>query len=403
MIRLLHIADIHIGTKFVSRKEEVRKILKKSVMKAFQNAIDFAIEERVDGVIIAGDLFDSGEIPFHGEAGFIAMMERLEDARIHVFYTSGNHDPYQGSTLYEKLKKYTYIHPFYNKVAETIDIISQSGQAYKVISAGHDGPAISDNIIKTFPIKSGHDIHIGIGHTMVSAVNGTVDHGNYMPCSLEDLKSKKYDYFALGHIHKAMELDEEGRIRYAGNIQGRHINETGEKGGWLIKLENGDIDSTFVPFHQVEWQEITVNLSANDDTTYALQERIKEGLFIHLSKGRQFIVRINLEGQTPLYNRIDDEAISELEEFVESLGPILDVTVKTRKLQPLVDREELKIGEHFLGAFLSDFDEDVTQFKTYLRDVTFISDKAKKDKKSFVDEILATLDDSLIQKIKKQV
>lgn len=59
MIRLLHIADIHIGTKFAGRKESVRKQLKKSVMLAFRRSIDYAIQMKVDGVIIAGDLFDA--------------------------------------------------------------------------------------------------------------------------------------------------------------------------------------------------------------------------------------------------------------------------------------------------------------------------------------------------------
>lgn len=405
MIRLLHIADIHIGTKFVSKRESVRKVLKKSVLNAFQKSIEFAIREDLDGVLIAGDLFDGGKIPFHGEVGFLKMMSSLENAGIHAFYTTGNHDPYQANDFFESLKKYQFIHPFYSREAQTIEVTSKSGATYTVVSAGHDSPAVAENIIKSFPVKEKNKTYIGIGHTMVASVNESVDHGNYMPCSLEDLKSKQYDYFALGHIHKTMALDEEGRIRYAGNIQGRHINETGPKGGWLIELDDQRFKSSFVPFHEVEWQQLTVTLKPEDETMYDVMQRIKVALQTEQSESVvKKIYRLYLNGETSLYDRLQsEESIEELEESIEALDHVLAVTVKSNGISPLVDREELKQGEHFLGSFLNEFDRDKDQFKQYLSDIPYISDRAKNNRSQFIEETLETLDDALIQKMKKQV
>jgi DNA repair exonuclease SbcCD nuclease subunit len=293
------------------------------------------------------------------------MVERLEHAGIHTFYTTGNHDPYQDNEFFKSLQDYRFIHPFYNRTPETIEVEAKSGQVYTVVSAGHDHPAVDENVIKNFPQKEGHKTFIGIGHTMVAAVQGSVDHGNYMPCSLEELRSKNYDYFALGHIHKAMALDEEGRIRYAGNIQGRHINETGPKGGWLIELDQERFKSTFVPFHDVEWQQVTIELRTSDETMYDILQKIKVTLDqVAPITGVKSIYRIHLSGETPLYDRLQlEESIEELEESIEAFEGVLEAKVKVGGISPVINREELKQGEHFLGSFLKDFDEDRDQFK----------------------------------------
>lgn len=402
MIKLLHLSDIHIGTKFVNKKETVRKILKKAVMNAFQRSIEFAISEEVDGVLIAGDLFDGGKVPFHGEEGFFRMMSRLEEAKINTFYTTGNHDPYQNNQLFERLKRYEFIHPFYQPVPESLTVTSQKGEAYTVVSAGHDGPKISENIIKKFPIKNTDIPWIGIGHTMVSTINGAVDHGNYMPCSLEDIVNKNYDYFALGHIHKTMTLGSEERVRYAGNIQGRHYKETGEKGGWLIEIDGESIHSTFIPFQEVLWQEEVITLSEDDETMYDVTQTIERQLVQKLDGQAKWIGRLHLEGETPLHYRLrEHDVIEELEEnLVERLNA-LDITIKSSHLKAVIDREELKLGDHFLGAFLKDLQEHPEKIKAYTSEIAFISEKGRKKSETFVNEALESIDEALIRKMKK--
>ncbi|MBN2899954.1 MAG: metallophosphoesterase, partial [Clostridia bacterium] len=367
--------------------------------------IDFAIRESVDGVVIAGDLFDGCQIPFHGEAGVLNMIEKLEESGIHLFYTTGNHDPYQQNGFFEALGRYPHVHLFHSRLPEVVKVTTRTGENFAVVSAGHDGPAVKENVIKHFPPKETGMVFVGIGHTMVASVAGSVDHANYMPCSLEDLKSKNYDYFALGHIHKAMALDDEGRIRYAGNIQGRHINETGEKGGWLIEIDEKRFKSEFVPFHDVVWHQMTVELTAQEETMYDLSRKLKESLLEDMSgSSGQKIYRIHLTGETPLYQRLQsEENIEELEESLQSIDGILEARVKTGNLQPVVDREELKQGEHFLGAFLTAYDQNRLPLEATLSAADFISDKAVKDRKTFIDDTLDQLDDMLIRRMKKQV
>lgn len=402
MIKLLHIADIHIGTKFVNKKESVRRILKKAVMNAFQRSIEFAITEKVDGVLIAGDLFDGGQVPFHGEEGFIRMMTRLEEAKINTFYSTGNHDPYQNNQLFERLRSFDYIHPFYKPVPEVVSVKSQNGESYTVVSAGHDGPKISENVIKNFPVKNTNEPWIGIGHTMVSSINGSVDHGNYMPCSLQDILSKEYDYFALGHIHKTMTLDSEERVRYAGNIQGRHYKETGLKGGWLLEINGEAIKSHFIPFQEVLWREETIRLSEADVTMYDVSQRIVAALSEKIQSHSKWIGRLHLEGETLLHQRLGDaELIEELEENIAEALNALDITIRSNRLNAPIDREELKMGDHFLGAFLKDLEKNPAKIRRYTEDVAFISEKGRRDADHFIEEKLNTIDESLIKMMKK--
>lgn len=402
MIRLLHVADIHIGTKFAGRTEKVRNQLKRAVFSAFKNCVAYAIEHNLDGLIIAGDLFDNGQIPFHGEAGFLEEMKRLNGAKIHVFYTTGNHDPYRKTALLKRLEAFDYIHPFYRPLAETLELVTRDGEAFKVTSAGHDKPHIEENIIATFPKKTGLVPHIGIGHTMVASVNKAFDHGNYMPCRLKDLEEKAYDYFALGHIHKAMALDEAGKIRYSGNIQGRHYKESGPKGGYLVSIENGTTQAHFVPLHEILWHQETVELTETETTLYDVRRRIKENLRSAQPQDGQWICRIFLTGTSPLANRLQEkEVIQELEDDLTMGGRLLDVRIKSSGLNPVLDRQTLKTEPHFMGTFLKTYDDNADVLKSFTKGINFLSEKGQENPDQFVEESFESLDKTLMKRIVK--
>ena len=88
----------------------------------------------------------------------------------------------------------------------------------------------------------------------------------YAPFTLSQLLDKNYDYWALGHIHKRQILHEDPVVAYAGNTQGRHINETGAKGASLVTLEpNQKAKVEFVRSDVVEWQSLTVAVEEGAD------------------------------------------------------------------------------------------------------------------------------------------
>src|SRR3546814_10115668 len=69
-------------------------------------------------------------------------------------------------------------------------------------------------------------------------------HADYAPCSLDDLKAKQYDYWALGHVHQHEIVCEAPHVVFPGNIQGRTIRETGHKGAGIVTVEEGKVESS---------------------------------------------------------------------------------------------------------------------------------------------------------------
>ncbi len=102
-------------------------------------------------------------------------------------------------------------------------------------------------------------LNIGLLHT---AVGDDSLHSNYAPCTVEQLADHGYDYWALGHIHLRGELrGHPSWIVFPGNLQGRHINEEGEKGATLVRVRAGRITPEHRTLDVVRWARVPVDLT----------------------------------------------------------------------------------------------------------------------------------------------
>jgi DNA repair exonuclease SbcCD nuclease subunit len=99
MLRLLHIADVHLGARHADLGDAATAQRERQFA-AFRAAIDLAIEEHVDLVLIAGDLFDSNTQPRRSVERVAAELERLAKARIRTVVIPGTHDCYDRSSIY---------------------------------------------------------------------------------------------------------------------------------------------------------------------------------------------------------------------------------------------------------------------------------------------------------------
>ena len=93
---------------------------------------------------------------------------------------------------------------------------------------------------------------IGLLHANVGDRPG---HGNYAPCSLDDLRATGIDYWALGHIHQPGIVTADGTLAvYCGNPQGRDPGEVGPRGAWLVSVdEAGRATPEFRACDVVRW------------------------------------------------------------------------------------------------------------------------------------------------------
>ncbi|MBN2260371.1 MAG: metallophosphoesterase [Clostridiales bacterium] len=341
MFKFLHIADVHFDAPLMSKDTNVRSDLKASQKDAFRKAVDFCIKEEIDGLLIAGDLFDNERISLNTEKFLWENFEKLREKNIHVFYTPGNHDP----VIYMKSKFGDNVHIFDRDVPTEYIIKDKHDKVCRIIGVGHINDNEKRNLIRKFPKKMDDRPIVGIAHTMVENVEVDETKGKYMPTSLEDLLDKKYDYWALGHIHSRMQF-KDYPIFYSGNIQGLNINETGLKGGNFIKVDNGLIEIEFIPLNTVFFEHMTIDITGEYGSEYdfynILKGLIAEELLAFNYNSSNLIIRLFITGQTNMVKYLNSvESIEYLEEELAQDLDIKSLEIKKYQLKNVKKLEDL--------------------------------------------------------------
>ncbi len=312
MFRFIHAADIHLDSPLKGLEthedapvEEIRG----ATRRAFENLIDLAIEEEVDFVLIAGDLYDGDWKDYNTGLFFVRQMGRLDKAGIKAFIVSGNHDAANQITktmpLPDNVTLFSHKKPLSIKV-ENIDVIIH-GQSYA-------SRAVTENLALQFPQHDSNYFNIGLLHTSLTGREG---HEDYAPCTIDDLKSKGYDYWALGHIHKREVVSEDPWIVFPGNTQGKHIKETGSKGVTLVTVEDNLI--TGVDEREIDvlrWAVCQVDLSESDSTDRiydAVRRAFEEEL--DLANGKTLALRLVLTGKCAFHSQLFSRPEQWSEEF----------------------------------------------------------------------------------------
>jgi DNA repair exonuclease SbcCD nuclease subunit len=99
MLRLIHTADVHLGARHADLGDQAA-VQRERQFTAFRATVDLALAEKVDVVLIAGDLFDSNTQPRRSVERAVAELKRLADATIRTVVIPGTHDVYDGASVY---------------------------------------------------------------------------------------------------------------------------------------------------------------------------------------------------------------------------------------------------------------------------------------------------------------
>lgn len=294
-MKFIHFADAHLdspfrGLSFLPSKEfnQIYQAADQSLTKI----VDLALEENVDLVLIAGDTFDSSTPSPRSQLFFAKEIKRLTDQKIQVVMIFGNHDHMKkDDLLVEKTPYFKLLGD--NEKVEKATFTTKDGFTYDVVGFSYLNNHITRDMIPDFPEK-GTDYTFGLMHAQEKAQANNV----YAPFTVRELQNLNYDYFALGHIHARNNLSETPWIVYPGNIQGRHINEMGEKGCYLGEIDE-QTKKTSIEFKQtspIVWQAAEINLEQEIDKS-SLQTQIidvlsqtKQKTYFSLTiKGAQYL------------------------------------------------------------------------------------------------------------------
>ncbi len=358
-MRFIHAADLHIDSPLrgLSRYQGTPlERLRGATRRALERLVTLAIDEKVDFLLIAGDLYDRDWQDFHTGLFVNAQLVKLKNAGILVFIVQGNHDAQSHMT--RQIPWPENVKVFSSRTAETVHLA-----ALGVAIHGHSFPnrEVSEDLVPSYPAAVPGCFNIGLLHTSLTGMEG---HDTYAPTTLATLKSKGYDYWALGHIHARQVVCEVPRVVFPGNLQGRHARETGPKGCELVTADGGAITARFVPLDVVRWHQVVVDLQPIqqlEDVPRQVAQALQSAVAVADAGEALHAMRVVLTGQTPLHaleasqpGTLAAAVQAAAQEF--SGAEIWIEQVKLNLRSPL-DRERIGQGSDALGELVRWVDE----------------------------------------------
>lgn len=366
MLKFLHISDIHLNTGFSNKSDIIRMKLKRAIKSACEQAVDYTIEQNLEGLLIAGDLFDHEFVSYEDEKWLKTQFLRLLDNAQKIFYVTGNHDPMNTISFMKELKSSEHFYYIDSDEVRQIHLISREGTPYHVIGIGHISKNEQRNLIQKFPVKPEDSIWIGIAHASVPSALSLSGKKDYMATTLYQIEMLNYDYFALGHIHVRQILAD--RIAYSGNLQGLNIKETGFKGGLLVTLDHHQTQIEPVNFQSVLWEdldvEITPEIESINDLEALMMETILKKIETSHMAAMNLILRLNLKGHSYVKKNIQD--ITYFEERLKGESGILDLEIRLDGLKVPKDVNALTLEKTVLADVLNrimmgNYEEDLIE------------------------------------------
>ena len=352
--RFIHAADIHLDSPLrgLERYEGAPvDAIRQASRRALENLVALAIAEQVAFVIIAGDLFDGDWKDYNTGLYFVRQMARLNDAGIEVYLLKGNHDA--ANKISKSLPLPANVRVFSHKAPESFVI-----EKLNVLIHGQSFAAgdVRDDLSAAYPVAESGKFNIGVLHTCASGRDG---HDAYAPCKIDGLISKGYNYWALGHVHKREVLNRNPLIVFPGNIQGRHIRETGEKGCMLLSVDDRfEVREEFCELAVMRWESLNVRIdeARNEGELFLLFSQELSSLVLQAA-GMPLAVRVHLTGSSAL----DSQIRSNRKHITESLRALAmqqgsdSIWIEKIKIEtvPLSSSEQLSHYDGPLAELLS--------------------------------------------------
>lgn len=383
-MKFIHTADIHLDSPLVglaAYQDAPVQQLRTVTRDAFSRLVDAAIEEEVDFMVIAGDLYDGSWKDYNTGHYFCREMGRLNIAKIPVYLLYGNHDA--ESEMTKKLSLPPNVNVFESRKSSTYRIdelkVALHGRSYREA-------ATFENLASSYPEPVAGWLNIGVLHT---ALGGYAAHQPYAPCSVEELTAKGYDYWALGHVHEHAILQNDPWIVYPGNLQGRHIREIGERGAVLVTADETGIQSVErLCVDMLRWYAVDVDASVATtlQEVASLAGRAIEQLISEVTAPMHLAVRVRIIGKTTVHGELfglETQLREEILGQVASQGTDRIWVEKVRiATESSVDSSNINTRSDAISelqGFLDEINEDKQFHELLLAELKPLADRAPLD------------------------
>lgn len=352
--RFIHAADLHLDSPFRGMVEDAPQFastLRDATFDTYEAIIELCIAERADALLVAGDIYDGADRSLRAQLRFIEGLRRLDEAGIRAFICHGNHDPLDGWEA--QLTFPGNVVQFGPSVSAEPVNTSDPGSPL-VYGMSYPTREVRENLVPLFPQPEPGRFCIGLLHANVGANTG---HEPYAPCSLADLEQSGMDYWALGHVHtRAVLRDRHPTVVYPGNPQGRHVNEAGARGVYVVDVDGqGAPRLEFRAVDRVRWERVSLaidELENEQDLLDAAERRLLETR--DDAGGRPLVYRLRLDGRGALHASLSRDGFlrdvqDQLNDRLANGNAFAFCERIDDETSPDVDREELRASQDLLG------------------------------------------------------
>ncbi|MBI3654578.1 MAG: exonuclease SbcCD subunit D [Acidobacteria bacterium] len=356
MAKFLHIADIHLGIKRYNLPDRTGDFFR-----AWCDVIErYALNRRVDFVLIAGDLFDRRLVEPQAANHAMAMLMKLAEARIPVVVIEGNHDQHEATSRFSWLRSFSQwgyiklLEPHWDddgvatmiewdddqKKGSFIDIADARifGSNWYGATTGNVLPLLAQAALEK---KRADATNIMLLH---SDVEGQLNHRVQNALSIAKLVTMReaVDYLALGHTHKRFEID--GWAYNPGSLEACSVDEVeAPRGAFLVETDGTNIKTEFfaagADYFQRPFKRLAHEVGNAEDPEVVRAEILETlrqvgALTNELDDQQKPVIELTLRGQLGFKNsllrldKLKEQAIDEL----HPLGLIINNKTIPRQL-----------------------------------------------------------------------
>ena len=355
MLRLLHTADVHLGARYADLGDRAAAQRERQFA-AFRAAIDLALAEPVDAVLIAGDLFDSNVQPRRSVERVAAELRRLVEARIRAVIIPGTHDVYDRASIYRAhdLPAMAGCQPgedFLTLLTPDRPSVQFDGLDLEVHGLVFATKRAPQSPLQGFAVDrdGGARWHVGLVHGSI-AIPGKTD-GDEVVVTTEEIAASGLDYLALGHWHSTQQGRAGGTTwAYPGAPEPVALDQDRAGNVLLVHLD----PAAEAP--AIEERRVGRTRSEHVDIDMATVES-QPALIASLARRADpdLVLDVRLGGVRP------DELDLVVEEVEAAVAPsFLKVRVRDRSM-PALTEGPLPSADTIAGAFIRDLEARILQ------------------------------------------
>ena len=291
-MKFVHIADMHFDSPFVnlSDREYMGDLRRLEQRKVFKKMVEYIKENNIEYLFISGDLYEHQYIKQSTIEYINKLFQEIPNTKIYI--APGNHDPFLKNSYYTKFNWNDNVKIFSNKIEKV------ENEDVNIYGFGFTDFYCENSGIENFdiPKEDRNKLNILVIHGSLDT-SSIIDKYNSMKKAT--LKSKGFDYIALGHIHKLdYNTEQNQNIVYPGSTASLGFDELGKHGMIVGSFKEKNLDLTFIPLDDEEYKIIDLDISDINSKEELIEKieslDIKENEYIEivLNGNRNFEINV---------------------------------------------------------------------------------------------------------------